>query len=578
MNNRIPLSSFFAVCVAIAALLAGTAHSQVGPPKQYVALQPNSPGTSQSGNANLSGTISSSQLVTGGFTMSTGAGAGKVLTSNALGVASWQTPSILAPYVLNGNDLFPTFKATNSGIGYAIYGESSGSNASAVRGLSTHATLGYGIVGEAYGTQSIGVAGVYSNNTGTGAGVEGWTSSSTGIGVRGINTNPAFGTAVYGEAIGQSSYGVHGYANNISGNGRGVYGQANSFGAVGVYGYNSGNGRGVLGIAGGTSGTGVYGRVDSGSSGQEPAGVRGLCLGQTGIAGLFEGPTGIYAASLNDGYAAHLVGLVQVVGNVGVGSIPGNERLRIFGSTADVQAIYNTGGGRGLFVSTNSDTGIWSTTGSGFAGVDGRTGSSSGYGIYGFNSNSSGTGSGVVGQTATSSGFGVYSIGNFGASGTKSFRIDHPLDPENKYLLHYSSESPYPQNFYNGNITTDGMGYAWVQLPDYFEEININFKYQLTVVDDADSKGFVLAKVSKEIRGGRFQIRTSEPNIKVSWRVDADRNDPWVRQNGAPSEVEKSEEDKGTYQHPELYGQPASRGELYRKRTRNLVPSVKGKR
>ena len=33
-------------------------------------------------------------------------------------------------------------------------------------------------------------------------------------------------------------------------------------------------------------------------------------------------------------------------------------------------------------------------------------------------------------------------------SGVKAFRIDHPLDPENKYLLHYCAEGPEPLNVY----------------------------------------------------------------------------------------------------------------------------------
>ena len=40
-------------------------------------------------------------------------------------------------------------------------------------------------------------------------------------------------------------------------------------------------------------------------------------------------------------------------------------------------------------------------------------------------------------------------------AGVKTFRIDHPLDPENKYLSHSSVESPDVMNIYNGNITTD---------------------------------------------------------------------------------------------------------------------------
>lgn len=563
MQNRLPILSFVVVLGGTAALLATTAESQVGPPKQYVALQPTSPGTSQSGNVNVSGRITSGQLVTGSFTLS-GGSSGLVLTSNGSGVGTWQTPFIQAPYAMSGSFSASIFSATNSGAGNAIFGMSTGLSSSAIRGQST-AVIGIGVSGEASGDNSIGVVGSHTAESGTGAGVEGTTTSAFGTGVRGRNGNAAFGNAVEGIADGQAGYGVYGFSNNATGTGRGVYGRAIAPSATGVYGAHDANGRGVYGTAFGTSGTGVYGRVDTASSGQEAFAIRGLGLGQTAYGGFFEGSTGVYATTLNSGYAGIFVGAVQVTGNMAIGSLAGSERLRIFGNTADVQSITNTGGGRGLFVSTNSDTGIWTNTSTGFAGLDARTASSGGYGVYGVNSNSSGSGSGVVGQTAAGSGWGVYSIGNMGASGVKPFRIDHPLDPENKYLLHYSTESPTPQNFYSGNVTTDKNGKAWVDLPDYFAEINANFKYQLTVLDDSESDGFVQVKVGRKIQGARFLIMTSAPNVEVSWRVEADRNDRWVRQNGAPTEREKPDELKGLYQHPELYGMPPAKGEMHSK-------------
>jgi hypothetical protein len=193
-----------------------------------------------------------------------------------------------------------------------------------------------------------------------------------------------------------------------------------------------------------------------------------------------------------------------------------------------------------------------------------ETPSTAGLGVYGLVSASSGATKAILGECLSPSGHAVYAAGNFAATGTKSFRIDHPLDPENKYLIHYCAEAPQPQNFYNGNTVTDASGYAWVELPDYFSAINRDFKYQLTVVDDSDSDNFALAKVSQKIIANRFQIRTSAPYVEVSWRVEAVRNDLWVRQYGAPVEVEKPEQERGTYQHPELYGQPPEKATYYR--------------
>ena len=60
-----------------------------------------------------------------------------------------------------------------------------------------------------------------------------------------------------------------------------------------------------------------------------------------------------------------------------------------------------------------------------------------------------------------------------------------------------------------------------------------------------------------------FRIAGGVPGAKVSWRVEAVRNDRWVQQRGAPVEVEKKDLEKGTYQHPELYGQPKEKGMNY---------------
>jgi hypothetical protein len=212
-------------------------------------------------------------------------------------------------------------------------------------------------------------------------------------------------------------------------------------------------------------------------------------------------------------------------------------------------------GASGVFGDATGTTGIT-------YGVFGRAASVNGYGVYGLATatGAADTPYGVYGSADPATlGFGLYALGDSGASGLKSFRIDHPFDPANKYLLHYSSESPFPQNFYNGNAVTDSRGYAWVELPDYFAEINANFKYQLTIVDDNESPEFVMAKIGRKIRGNRFLIMTNAPNVEVSWQITADRNDNRVRYN-RPSDVrEKTGREKGRLQNPEYFGGVARR-------------------
>jgi len=104
-----------------------------------------------------------------------------------------------------------------------------------------------------------------------------------------------------------------------------------------------------------------------------------------------------------------------------------------------------------------------------------------------------------------------------------TFKIDHPLDPASKYRYHSFVESPDMMNVYNGNITTDGSGLAIVTLPDWFEALNRDLRYQLTVIGL-----FAHAIVASEIGHNQFTIRTDKPNVKVSWQVTGIRQDAYA--------------------------------------------------
>jgi hypothetical protein len=158
---------------------------------------------------------------------------------------------------------------------------------------------------------------------------------------------------------------------------------------------------------------------------------------------------------------------------------------------------------------------------------------------------------GVTASSATFEGD-VQVDGGLFVAGTKNFRIDHPLDPENKYLLHAAIESSEVLNQYSGNITTDELGLATVQLPNWFDAENTDFRYQLTVIDGR----FAQAIVSKEIEKNQFTISTNATNVKVSWQVTARRNDPYMKAHPMVVEQDKPAHERGTYIRPELYGQP----------------------
>ena len=103
-------------------------------------------------------------------------------------------------------------------------------------------------------------------------------------------------------------------------------------------------------------------------------------------------------------------------------------------------------------------------------------------------------------------------------------------------------------NIYNGNAVLDAKGEAEIQLPDYFEALNQDFRYQLTCIG-----GFAPVYVSREIENNRFRIAGGISGLKVSWQVTGIRHDAYAEAHRSPVEVEKPTEDRGHYLHPELF-------------------------
>src|SRR5262245_42073902 len=134
--------------------------------------------------------------------------------------------------------------------------------------------------------------------------------------------------------------------------------------------------------------------------------------------------------------------------------------------------------------------------------------------------------------------------------------IDHPLEPEGKYLDHSFVESDEMKNLYDGVAALDPNGSAVVQLPSWFEVLNTDFRYQLTALG-APARDL---HVSKEVADGRFEIAGGRPGQRISWQITGRRHDLWARANPLTPEVDKVEVEQGRYRHPELYGLPRERG------------------
>lgn len=355
-------------------------------------------------------------------------------------------------------------------------------------------------------------------------------------------------SGVWGQS--DSGYGVAGTANT----GNGVQaGSKAGFGAVGT----SGQSIGVFGIS--ASDTGVAGRCDAHGSGNGvvgsgSVGVYGHCpSGEAyGVFGVSDaGTTGVLGTSSNFGVAG-----TTTSGDSGVG-------VAGFG-----------GGGQ-------NSTGV---VGSSVAGI-GVWGESSGLepGVLGHN-----TSQGVGVEASSPSGVGlsvsddaIFSGGNVVFDSTiymnlelhagiayftnvfaaelvcplKFFQIDHPVNSREMYLRHASVESMDMKNIYDGVATLDDNGEAVVVLPEWFEALNHDFRYQLTCIGQNAS-----VYIAEEVADNRFKIAGGSPRMKVSWQVTGIRHDAAAKAKPLIVEEYKESQERGYYVTPEAHGQPVERG------------------
>jgi hypothetical protein len=137
-------------------------------------------------------------------------------------------------------------------------------------------------------------------------------------------------------------------------------------------------------------------------------------------------------------------------------------------------------------------------------------------------------------------------------AGVKDFKIDHPLDPQNKYLYHSSVESSEMMNIYTGNTIMDNSGEAVISLPKWFESLNADFRYQLTAIGAAAPN----LHIAQEISHHQFSIAGGAPGMKVSWQVTGVRHDAYAKTHPLQVEVKKAEKERGHYLHPDAYGAP----------------------
>lgn len=393
----------------------------------------------------------------------------------------------------------------------------------------------------------------------------------------------------------------------------GVYGESNNgVGVLGLHSSAAGTSAGVHGITYSevTAANGVLGEVDTTTPGSLSAAVRGINHG-SGFAGIgvsgehFGSGFGVYGETVN-GYAV-VAANAQSSGTLFWGSQPG--------TTFDVGGETNGAGAVGLYVRETENTsrdsaaiyaemaspggndnkGVWGVNTDadfygigvqgegGYIGVSGLgygAGTNIYYGVFGDASTGPGGGACYSIYGASPSGGGTlyagYFNGNTHVTGTLSkaagsFKIDHPLDPYNKYLYHSFVESPEMKNIYDGTVVLNAQGMARVEMPDYFESLNTEFRYQLTAIGAPMPNLYVAA----EVQNGVFMIAGGAPGAKVSWQVTGVRQDAYANEHRIPVEQWKQGDEAGKLLHPTAFGRSEEEGI---DRARELKHASKGDR
>jgi trimeric autotransporter adhesin len=413
------------------------------------------------------------------------------------------------------------------GVGMEAFGGAGGNSESGPGVLATGG-VSNGLPLAGIGVQAFGGTNLGSGPGGAGVEATGGTGISGGDNGAGVKaTGGTNATSKPGDGVVATGGNYSGPNNAVSG-GSGVLatGGNGKFGGIGVEAKggtgslnNTSGGTGVLGTGGNANGSVNGGTGVRGVGGMSPVGLGGTGVSAGGANGELLGGFGLDASGGRS--------------NGGTGG-PG---IRSFGGGGGFSGSAIGNGGDGVLAIGGEANGAGKTGGDGIV-------ASGGQGMDGATPGRAGVFNGDVQVN-----------GALNVTGTKNFKIDHPLDPANKYLYHAAIESSEILNVYSGNVKTNKKGEAIVILPDWFEALNKDFRYQLTVIGQ-----FAQAIVAEKIKGHQFRIKTSAANVEVSWQVTGIRSDAATRQLTFKVEEEKPLHERGTYLSPEAYGEPKEKG------------------
>jgi hypothetical protein len=282
---------------------------------------------------------------------------------------------------------------------------------------------------------------------------------------------------------------------------------------------------------------------DSGSSGAFFSGGNGVIASSklsSGVAGFTLADSDRAAGAFGAGPRVGVAGAVTGSTTAPVG------RVGVYGTGSNEQSL----GGIGVQGESDTDAGVLghSTTGAGVLGVSLQK-----VGVFGVSNDT-----GVLGLGGSRAGIFIGDVEVTGSliKGGGGFRIDHPVDPANKYLRHSFVESSEMKNLYDGIVVCDADGGATIPVPEWFELLNSDFRYQLTPIGNPGPDLFI----SRELEDQQFELAGGTPGLKVSWQITGIRRDAWAKANPMAVEEAKSAANQGQYLHPEAHGQPPDHG------------------
>lgn len=453
-----------------------------------------------------------------GFKMPTGASNGFILTSDASGVGTWQSVAGGGNISGSGTVGYLSKFTGSTAIGNSVISETGGNIGIGTTSPSQKLDVNGSVrLADLYGGETNGVLAIVAQRSQAtpGAALRLYTNDGADASTLRMEFTGGVTTSVINvlnsrmavsEDVVSSTTPVLLVAN--TGNGRAIYASSNA---------TQNTRAAIYGDALADGGVGVYGHTNS----------LGVASGAS---------VGVFGHGENDG-ASTGGATLGILGRVESYQTPGHSvPVGVFG-----EAMSTSGIAWGIAGET------WSLS-SGAAGVKGTLKSN---GV---------TGRAIWGDarpSANPSAYAGWFDGKIHVAGTLSktagsFKIDHPLNPENKYLSHSFVESPDMMNVYNGNVVLNGSGEATVMLPNWFESLNKDFRYQLTAIGSPGPSLYI----SREVQGNNFSIAGGSPGLKVSWQITGIRHDPYADAHRIQVEEEKPTHEKGKLLHPTEYGYP----------------------